>query len=549
MFRCKFYLICVVAILCISLCVGSFHPKKCPETDKQALLKLKDGFVHGRHILSSWNGGDCCKWKGISCNNLTGHVTRLELLFSEYNLSDEPGDVNDPAKGMRLIISNVSGALGGKIDSSICELRHLTILYLSLNKLEGEIPKCIGSLGQLIELNLAQNELVGSIPQTLANLSNLQNLELGLNYLVVNDLEWLSHLSNLRYLVLSFNDLSRAIDWPSSISKIPSLVQLSLIYCELPQVNPKSILHMNSSTSLQILSLAGNNFNSSILSWVPNVSKVLTFLDLSYNGLEVSVVKSFETLCQFKDLRYLSLEHNPFSNGSLPDFSQFSSLKTLFLENASIVGPLSFDHLPDHLEYLDLSSNHLSGSIPEFEVTKFASLVLLGLSRNQLTGTLPYAIGKLTNLNSLYLNSNKLNGVISEAHLLNLSRLEALEVSRNSLHFNMHPNWVPPFQLQLLYASSCIMGPQFPTWLKYQRNLDVLDISNSSIIDSFPKWIWDISSSLKHLNVSHNKLGGVLPESLSGIKIKPTTTWDFSFNNLSGPLPPFPPKTQSISLK
>ncbi|TKY50121.1 Phytosulfokine receptor 2 [Spatholobus suberectus] len=365
MFSSRFCLICVVTVLCISSCIGSFHAKKCAETDKQALHKLKHGFIHGRHILSSWNGEDCCKWKGISCNNLTGHVTRLDLQFSYF----------DPVLGAEDLNSHVAG---------------------HYNHLEGEIPKCIGSLGQLIELKLALNELVGSIPRTLANLSKLQNLDLRENNnLVANDIEWLPHLFNLRYLGLSYIDLSRAIDWPSSISKIfPYLLELYLNNCELPQVNPKFVPHMNSSTSLQVLSLSGNELNFSILSWVLNGSKVLIglgfasnslrsvpdsianmislqYLDLSDNELDGSIMKSFQTLSQLKELilsvnklsgqlsDYLSelcsaqdgleslvLDQNPFSSGPLPDFSCFSSLKTLSLENTNIVGPLSFDHFP-----------------------------------------------------------------------------------------------------------------------------------------------------------------------------------------------------------
>ncbi|RDX74261.1 Receptor-like protein 12, partial [Mucuna pruriens] len=437
MFCFRLCLVCVLTVLCISSCVGSYHTNKCAETDKQALLNLKHGFADGRNILSSWNGEDCCKWKGISCNNLTGRVTTLDLPLQ----------------------------LGGNIDSSICKLQHLTFLDLSFNDLEGEIPKCIGSLGRLIELYLAGNELVGSVPYTLANLSNLQNLDLQYNYnnLVVDDLEWLSHLSNLRYLALSYINLSRAIDWTSSISKIPYLVELYLVSCGLPQVNPKSIPHMNSSATLQILDLSGNELNSS-MSWVLNVSKVLTRLDLSYNSLH-----------------------------SVPDgFANMISL-----------------------QYLDLSHNELSG-------------------------TLPYTIGQLYNLTFLSLSSNKLNGIISEAHLFNLSRLETLYVNQNSLSFNLNPNQVPPFQLQHLFASSCILGPQFPTWLKYQRKLVALQISNTSIKGMFPKWLWGISSSLEYLNVSHNKLNGVLPKPLSSIKGTYFSTWDFSFNNFSGPLPPFP---------
>ncbi|CAJ1947230.1 unnamed protein product [Sphenostylis stenocarpa] len=217
------------------------------------------------------------------------------------------------------------------------------------------------------------------------------------------------------------------------------------------------------------------------------------------------------------------------------------------MENTSIVGSLSFDHSP-HLVYLDLSFNHLNGSIPEFEVSKVASLQFLDLSHNQLSGTVPYAIGQLPNLSYLSLSSNHLNGIISETHLLNLSELKALDVSRNSLQFNLNHNWVPPFQLQQLWASSCILGSQFPTWLKYQRNLQVLDISNTSIIDSFPEWLWDISSNLLSFNVSHNKLGGVLLKSLPNTNPESATVWDFSFNNLSGPVPTFPQNLGSLFL-
>ncbi|KAL2335375.1 hypothetical protein Fmac_016588 [Flemingia macrophylla] len=392
------------------------------KTDKEALLKLKSGFLHGRHFLSSWTGDDCCEWKGISCNKLNGRVTKLDLRFSNLTPVIGPQDLDDlPLPGRMMFTGDPAiVALGGKIDSSICELKHLTFLYLSFHYLKGEIPKCIGSLGQLIELKLAENELVGFVPNTFANLSNLQNLDLRNNYLVANDLEWLSHLSNLRYLALSYTNLSRVVEWPSSISKIPYLVELELYACGLPQVNVKSISHMNSSTALQILHLFENELNSSILSWVVNVSKVLRFLDLrenslqsvpdgfanmislqyldlSGNELDGSIIKSFHTLCQLKmldlsfnklsdqpsdylqklcsahDLEYLRLDHNTFISGPLPDVSRFSSLKMLNLGSANIIGPLSFVHL-QYLKYLDLSQNGLNGSLPLLEVSKLASL-------------------------------------------------------------------------------------------------------------------------------------------------------------------------------
>ncbi|KEH25161.1 putative polygalacturonase [Medicago truncatula] len=416
------FLLCVVAILCINLlCVESFYPSKCVETERQALLKFKDALIHSKVNLTSWKGEECCKWEGISCHNLTGYVTSLNLKPFDY-----------------------TKAVGGKLDYSICELQHLISLNLDNIGLEGKIPKCIGSLGKLIELKLMYNNFFGVIPPSLGNLSNLQTLDLSHNYLTANDLEWLSHLSDLRYLDLSEVNLTLAIDWLSSISKIHTLSELHLFGCGLHQVTPKSISYMNTSISLKSLDLGENSLNSSILPWVSNVGKVLITLDLSFN--------------QFK------------------------------------------------------------GSKPLFEITKLASLQHLDLSHNELSGSFPHTIGQLSYLQELFLSSNKFNSVIIETHLSNLSHLRILDVAHNSLSFNLSLDSVPPFKLFALYASSCTLGPKFPVWLKHHGELRVLDISSSGISDSFPKWFWNLSSSLIYLNVSYNKLNGPLPKSIPNMK-------------------------------
>ncbi|KAK4268202.1 hypothetical protein QN277_024888 [Acacia crassicarpa] len=566
-------------------------------------------------MLSNWKiEVDCCQWSGVYCSNLTGHVTKLDLQF--------------------YIVS-------GNIDSSLCDLQHLTYLNLNFNNFNGsKIPECIGSLGQLRELHILGSSIEGTILRGLQNLSNLRTLSLDNNNLIVNDLEWISHLSSLRYLSLSNINLSQAIDWPSSLSKAPALSKIYLEDCALmSHVNPASFVHTNSSTTLKFLSLSRNYLDSSILHWLSNISKVLIDLDLSYNTLdyippnalninslefldlhsntlqlispkafsnmnslesldlldnslrhipsdaftnttsleylglannklESGMQKSIQNLCRLKTLSLdknnfldqlsdwipklgcaqnsiedLSLSGNPFACGPFPDFSRFSELESLDIRNTSLQGsiPQSFGHLP-YLFQLYLSDNNLTGPLPVF--AGLVSLNIVDLSNNRLNGNIhPSAFGQVPNLVALWLSSNRLNCVLNETHLSNLTKLTVLDVSQNLIVFNFSSNRVPSFQLGRFLASSCNFGPHFPRWLKYQRELQWLDISNASIFDSIPQWLW--LNSFRYLNISHNKLYGELPKSVLTIE---GYTWDLTFNNLSGPLPHFPPYARALLL-
>ncbi|XP_028805404.1 receptor-like protein EIX2 [Neltuma alba] len=640
-----FNLFFLIATLCIFMCAGIPNMKSCAQTDKQALLKLKAGSIDDYGILSSWKYEvDCCEWNGVSCNPLTGHVTKLHVSL------------------------NYLGYLAGKIDSSLCDLQHLTHLNLSFNDFGGnEIQKCVGSLYQLRELILSNANLGGIIPHELRNLSNLQTLDLGFNYglistdlewisnvsslrhldlsqvnlskaiswqsslsrkapqlrklilsgadlvgiihhqlqnlsnletldlsgndLIMNDLKWISQLPSLRHLDLSHINLSHAIDWQSLLSEVSSLFELDLTACALPQVNPKSLVHNNYSTPLTSLSLSANDLDASILYWVTNISKTLVEIDLSLNSFQYIPAGSFSNMKSLKilDLSSTSLQHvassaftnttslehldlskNNLTNDIGEAISHLCLLRELLLSFNNLSGPLrdwvSQSYCAKHsIEELDLSDNSFSSG-PFPDVSKFLSLVSLNLHNTSLNGPIPQSLGhlhhlsdldishnnlsgpfpklhELSSLSALYMSDNKFNGVVNEVHLSTLSNLRSLDVSNNFLYFNFSFKWVPPFQLDEFYARSCNFSVGFPMWLKHQRELWALDISDGSISDSIPEWIW-LFPYLSFLNISHNQIYGELPKSLpkSGI------VWDFSFNNLSGAIPQFSRQVTSLFL-
>ncbi|XVF29510.1 hypothetical protein REPUB_Repub15cG0129000 [Reevesia pubescens] len=235
-------------------------------------------------------------------------------------------------------------------------------------------------------------------------------------------------------------------------------------------------------------------------------------LDLSGNELGGIIPRSIGNLC---NLRSLSL-HKVNLSQKISDILEILS------------GCIS-----NGLESLDLSgccqlSNQLTDNLGIFK-----NLKELNLSNNKLKGNLPESLGRLANLEMIDFFDNLLGGVVHETHFANLTKLRSFDGSGNSLILKVHPDWIPPFQLEFLRLESWNLGPQFPTWLRSQNKLDLLDISYTGISDIIPSWFCNMSSQFSYLSIAHNQIHGKLPYIPS---VYPTA-FDFSSNSFSGLLP------------
>lgn len=80
---------------------------------------------------------------------------------------------------------------------------------------------------------------------------------------------------------------------------------------------------------------------------------------------------------------------------------------------------------------LYLYNNNLTGSIPS-EIGKLSHLEWLYLEYNSLSGTLPESISQLQQLNSLVLSDNKLEGTLPESFAGLMDKLQTLDLSYNN---------------------------------------------------------------------------------------------------------------------
>ncbi|XP_050144208.1 receptor-like protein EIX2 [Malus sylvestris] len=139
---------------------------------------------------------------------------------------------------------------------------------------------------------------------------------------------------------------------------------------------------------------------------------------------------------------------------------------------------------------------------------------------------------------------NALEGVVSESHFANLSRLRDLDMSDTSLSLSFSSNWTPPFQLDLIHLSSCMVGPHFPKWLQTQKSYQELYISNAGIYDILPSWFWSPLSRQDPprfiiIDLSNNRIRGTIPNSRFEFPSFSFSQVNLSWNQLESPVPSF----------
>ena len=497
----------------------------------------------------------------LSSNNLNGSIAYAfaNMIFLEY-----------------LIHLDLSkNKLHGSIPDAFGNMTTLTYLHLSSNQLEGEIPKSFNI--SLVDLDLSLNQLRGSIPVAFANMVSLESLDLSGNQLEGEMPESLRDLCNLQRLVLASNNLTGLLEidflacsnntlevldlshnqfrgalFPH-LSGFSRLRELSLGYNHLSGTLPGSIRQLAQLHELFIPSnLLQGTVSANLLFGLPE----LWYLDLSFNSLTFNISLDQVPLFQAIDIRLASCKLGPrFPHWLLTQ----KDLEVLDISASGITGviPNSFWDSSSDLVWLNISNNHISGTLPN--LTAYPSDLGMDLSSNFLEGSIPQSV---FNAQWLDLSSNMFSGSISlSCGISNQPRygLSHLDLSSNRLSGELPQCWKQWKYLivlnlannnfsgkikksigllhlmQTLHLRNNNLAGALPSSLKNCRDLHLVDLGKNKLSGRIPSWIGDNLSHLIVLNLRSNRFNRSIPLNLC--QLKKIQLLDLSSNNLSGRIP------------
>jgi Leucine-rich repeat (LRR) protein len=422
---------------------------------------------------------------------------------------------------------------------------NIVSLDLSNNKLINFPSFIVKSLFKLLELNLQSNSI--DIMPNLQNLSSLQYLNMSHNQLT--SFPEVDYLSRLKVLDLSFNHLSHfpnlehnndieTILLKNNIISGTIPVEEILLFSKLTDIDLSfNYFHgsvpfaLFNKSGLNLVDLKSNHLSGTFPFFLSRFSVRVLYVSNNYftgNFVEAFPDNFYPDLVIFEAknnffhgqmdlvmLKYpnifaLHLSHNHFS-GTLADGLLFStSLFSCQFNGNNIAGRLNSFLTPalSNLLVLDLSDNRLSGSIPsDFFTTSFTEgLRIFAVSKNCLTGAIPVEICRVTSLNMLALDG------MSSAEQCQRRFFPDTGISS--------------------YRLKTSIQTLLPTCVLQLPKMETLHISGNGLTGTIPSDV-QLSSSLSDLALSYNRLKGSLPVSLQNHSY---TVFDLSHNRFNGEL-------------
>lgn len=435
-------------------------------------------------------------WQGIICN--------CEI-YKGIGFYDDPGHPG---------YYYYDGYIGGNTSNS-CNVVKLVMIGMGIS---GSLPETIGNFTKLTHLHL-NDGLTGTIPPSFANLGELRVMTLARNSFISIPSD-IARLQKLYYMGMQQTNLVGS-SLPESIANMSQLQYLYFYQTGIGGSIPEGVWAL---PDLLVISFSDSLITGSISSTIGNISH-LGSLELSNNRMTGELPPQITNL---QYLQFLRLANNYF-HGTIPE--NMGNLKSLTFVNVSSNN--FYGSIPSgicHLYYaqnLFLYNNAFTSQFPDcFPAGNISSWRILDLSRNQITGSLPVSIFKVSSLQVFAAVENCFEAFsleeVCDAQALEVLALDGLR-SASTCQVRLFPG-------AKTYLLDGLNSVNIPDCLFAMNTLQTLHLSGNSIQGTLSHSLV-IGDKLVDLVLSHNLLSGDIPEV---IQTRQWTRLDLSFNKLSG---------------
>eukprot|EP01031_Cornospumella_fuschlensis_P026809 gene26809-32391_t len=186
------------------------------------------------------------------------------------------------------------------------------------------------------------------------------------------------------------------------------------------------------------------------------------------------------------------------------------------------------------LQFIDFGYNDIGGRIPDIRWSEMSVLNRLDLKYNRFTGTIPSALGRLSNLDILALQGNRFTGTIPSS-LGDAQALSILTLFDNDLRGTIPASLGNLHDLRVLCLQDNQLVGSIPSSLSELINLQELSLHGNFLSGSIPTNLFDSLTFLEQLQLHGNMLVGPIPSSIGNLQ--PLWLLSLYNNQLSGSIP------------
>ncbi|GKV26483.1 hypothetical protein SLEP1_g35773 [Rubroshorea leprosula] len=384
----------------------------------------------------------------------------------------------------------------------------LKVLSVTNTSFSGEFPSSFGLLSSLKHLEVQNCHFSGLLPSSLSNLTDLYFFSLWNNSFKGSEVPFLSNLTQLRHVALGLNQFTF-----SEIPSFASLIHLHVLDLSYNLVTGQFPSWLANLTQLTWLTLRWNMLEGQLPSSISRLKNLVVF-DVGFNNLSGTV--EFDTFIRLKHLKALSFSSNTFSlQTKIVTNSTIQKFVELGLGSCNLGGFPNFLRNQDQLWILNLSSNKIHGQIPKWLLKICANLWFLDLHNNFLT-SFEESLNVIPS--SLLILDLSCNFLIGSLPIPPHSML-MYNVSKNKFNGEIPPQFCSMISPQILDLSHNNLTGVIPKCFgNLSKSLSILNLEENNFLGTIPD-TWAIGSELKVIKLGHNNLQGKLPKSLVNCKI------------------------------